>query len=185
MEEKMEFNKQMKHRNAKRGGYVAGGILILVGLFSLLNNIIDIDMGVWFLVGLGLIFIVAGLVSQKRGLLIPGGIVSGVGAGVLMMEQGPWQLSEPADAGLFLLTFACGWALITLLSLFVPDENGGRSLMWWPLIPGGIMATIGGLLFAGEFGVTLLKWIGQGWPVVLIGIGLYLIFRRKELEEEK
>lgn len=185
MEENMETNKVFRHRNARRGGYVGGGILILVGLFSLLNNIISINIGIWFLVGLGLIFILAGLASQKRGLLIPGGIVSGVGAGVLMMEQGPWHLSEPANAGLFLITFAFGWALITLLSLLVPDENGNRTLMWWPLIPGGIMGTIGGLLFSGEFGVTILRWIGQGWPVVLIGIGLYMIFRRKELEEVK
>jgi predicted membrane protein len=48
---------------------------------------------------------------------------------------------------------------------------------WWPLIPGGIMAVIGaGLLFGGVFmqGLTLL---GQIWPIFLILLGLYVLFR--------
>jgi hypothetical protein len=33
--------------------------------------------------------------------------------------------------------------------------------------------------------LTVLTWIGQGWPVILIGIGLYLLLRRKELKDEE
>jgi hypothetical protein len=184
---KMENNQPVenkKHNMRRRGGFVGGAILVVIGLMSLINNIVPLDLGMWFLVGLGIIFMTAAFVTRKQGFLIPGGILSGIGVGILVMEKSGIQFSEPGKGGAFLLCFAAGWFLITLLSLAFPAEEGTGRLMWWPLIPGVIMAGVGGLLFAGDFGLTILKWMGQGWPVVLIALGLYLIFRRKELEEK-
>jgi hypothetical protein len=172
-----------KHHNRRRSGYVAGAILITIGVLSIFNNIVSINFGLMFMLVIGLVFLVAAIVSRTRGLLIPAGIISGVGAATLVMSRYESRFTEPGKGGIFLLVFSLGWLLISILSLVVPDRNGERSFMWWPLIPGGIIGLTGALLLQGELGLTILKWIGQGWPIVLIGLGLYLILRRKELEE--
>lgn len=86
-------------------------------------------------------------------------------------------LAEEAESGVFLLSFVVGWAVIPFLSALFANER-----VWWPFIPGGIMAAIGSLLIIGESGVTLLELIfnqaGWVWPLVLIVIGLGLIWRR-------
>jgi hypothetical protein len=172
-----------KHHNHRRGGYAAGAILITIGVLSIFNNIVSINFGLMFLLALGLIFLVVGIVSKTRGFIIPGGIISGVGAATLVMTRFESRFTESGKGGIFLLVFSLGWLLISILSLIVPNEQGQRPFMWWPLIPGGIIGLTGTLLLQGELGLTILKWMGQGWPIVLIGLGLYLILRRKEMEE--
>ena len=180
------MNENMKSgRNHRRGGFMAGAILITIGVIYLLANVLKTEWTLWLVLAVGVTFLVAGIVGRNRGLIIPGGVVSGVGAGIVVMDRFGALLSEPGKGGLFLLVFSLGWALISVMSLFIPSEDGGSEFMWWPLIPGGIMASIGGLLFAGSTGLTVLTWIGQGWPVVLIAIGLYLLLRRKELKDEE
>lgn len=181
----MNENMQVKKSNRRRGGFIAGAVLITIGVFNLLANVLEAEWSLWLVLAIGVTFLIAGIVGKSRGLLIPGGIVSGVGAGIVAIEKLGASLVEPGEGGLFLLVFSLGWLLISVMSLFIPEEDGSRDFMWWPLIPGGIMAAIGGLLFAGSTGLTVLTWIGQGWPVILIGIGLYLLLRRKELKDEE
>ncbi|HZW03490.1 MAG TPA: hypothetical protein VFF68_06165 [Anaerolineaceae bacterium] len=160
------------------GGAVAGAILVMVGLLVLATQFADFN-GFYFLPVLAGIFLFWALLTRTTGLLVPGGILSGISAGILLTEN-VVTASEPAKGGLFLLAFAGGWVLVSLLSLYT---EGPRNWMAWPLIPGGIMATIGSLLLWGETGLTVLEYAGQGWPVVMIAIGLYLILRRKNPEE--
>jgi hypothetical protein len=162
----------------KRNRVVSGLVLLLIGLFLLVGNFVSIDLGALFPLGLGLIFLVWGSAARKLGLLIPGGILSGIGVGAWLIS-GPFsRLADPAEGGLFMVAFAFGWALITLTSaLFV------RETAWWPLIPGGIMAFIGGALLIGGPALEVLEILGQGWPIVLIAVGLYLLLWRKGLQE--
>ncbi len=162
----------------KRQQLVWGVVLVSVGVWMLVNNFTGWELGATLPLALGLFFLVWGSVNRKIGFLIPGGILTGIGAGAVLLE-GPFNGLEGETAGgLFLLTFALGWALITLTSaLFV------RKVTWWPLIPGGIMAFIGGALLIGDPMTTVLEYAGQGWPIVLIAIGLYLILWRKGLQE--
>ncbi len=44
---------------------------------------------------------------------------------------------------------------------------------------GAILAAIGGALLAGEAGQQMLEFVGQAWPLALIAVGLYVIFRRR------
>ncbi len=180
----MNENLVTKKNRSKRGGMVVGAILVAIGIMNLLANIIRTDIEMYLVLAIGVIFLVAGLAAHSRGLLIPGGIISGVGAGIVVMEKLGSLISEDGKGGLFLMIFSLGWLLISLLSLVVPEEDGTRYFMWWPLIPGGILAATGGMILQGETGLKILGVIGQGWPVVLIGIGLYLLLRRKELKEE-
>lgn len=172
-----ETNLQTKETNRAGRGWVGGIILILIGGLALLAQFVDFN-GLFILPALSVCFLAWGILSRQTGLIIPGGILGGIGLGAFLVE-GPFaNLGDPATGGVFMLAFACGWALITLVSLYT-NRNGRPSL--WPLIPGGIMAAIGAILLAGGKALTVLNWLNFGWPVVLIAVGLYLIFRRKEL----
>ena len=173
------MNNDISAQNTEKRDYLAWGVVLVgLGLWLLASNVFKWNLGAAFPLALGLLFLVWGSLAQRLGYLIPGGILTGIGAAGLLLD-GPFSgLEDPASGGLFLLVFAGGWALITLTSaLFV------RRVAWWPLIPGGIMALIGGALLSGEPGLTALEYFGQGWPIVLIAIGLYLILWRKGLQE--
>lgn len=157
-----------------RDNIVGGVILIAVGILALVGQFVNLgDWGIYFVAGLGGLFLLLGILRRDIGWLIPGGILGGLGTGIVLVA-GPWQtaLTEDQQGGVFLLAFAAGWLLITALSAVFTRETA-----WWALIPAGILALIGAtVLFGGAF-ETVLRWLGQGWPVVLILIGLYVMVR--------
>jgi len=163
---------------AKRG-WVGGVILILIGGLALLSQFVNFDER-FFLPALSAIFLVWGVLTRKTGLIIPGGILAGVALGAYMVEGQYDSVAEPAQGALFLLSFAAGWVLITLISFYT---NADHRPSLWPLIPGGIIAVVGGLMLVGGQALKVLELLGQGWPVILIAVGLYMIFRRKEMVE--
>jgi hypothetical protein len=158
-----------------QGRVAAGVALIAIGLLLVLVQIVKIDISGWlFLGGLGLIFLVWGLATRTFGLVIPGGVLGGIGLGVFLTELPLDGMTDTASGGLFLLGFSLGWALITLLSPLTTER-----IQWWPLIPGGIMAAIGAVLLLGGFGLQLLTLIGVAWPLILVVIGVYLLLKRR------
>jgi hypothetical protein len=164
--------------NRPSSGLIAGGMLILIGLLTLLVNTARLD-GRIILPGLGALFLAWGLLTRTTGLIIPGGILSSLGAGIYLVS-GPYEgLHDLDKAGLILLSMAGGWALISLLSLYT---NRDGSWSWWPLIPGAALAFFGTAFIYGGQALDLLRLIGIGWPVILIAIGAYLILRRKDLQ---
>lgn len=163
----------------KHGGLIAGSILIVIGLFNLAA--IYLKPAPELLLGaLALIFMIAGFITRKNGLLIPGGILSGLTAGIYLVE-GPYQhAADELQGGIFMLAFAGGFALITLLTL-ANTRLGARCTMVWPLIPAALMALVGGLLVAGN--TQALQYLNVGWPLILIAFGVYLVLRRKDTQE--
>ena len=129
---------------------IAIGVLVLVAQFGGSET-----LGLLFLPALGLIFLIWGSAARSVGLLIPGGILSGIGLGVYLTGGPLSHLEGEAEGAVFLLSFAAGWALITLLSGLICGQTH-----WWPLIPGGIMAFIGGALLIGGAALTALEWVG-------------------------
>jgi len=157
-----------------RHRWLAGIALIAIGLLVLVVQFAESEtLGLLLLPGLGLIFLIWGSLARSVGLLIPGGVLSGIGLGVYLMAGPLSGLEGEAEGAVFLLSFAAGWGLITLLSALICRETH-----WWPLIPGGIMALIGGALLAGGVGLTILDWIGKLWPLILISLGAYLLVQR-------
>jgi hypothetical protein len=155
----------------RSGGIVAGAILVAVGLLTLVGQIPGIEIGLYFLPALSLIFFVAGFASRNVGLLIPAGIIMGVGAGSILVTELP--LSGTAEGGAFMLALAGGFALITLSGLVL------RKFMYWPLIPAAFIALFGVALLSGETGLSALKMLRYVWPVALILAGGALILKRK------
>lgn len=172
----MDSETTVRTTTERHNHLVGGGVLITIGLWMLLSRIVEVDLGAAVPVGLGLIFLVWGSLSRKVGLLIPGGILTGIGTGALLLLGPLSGLEGEAAGGAFFLVFAGGWALITLCSvLFV------RQALWWPLIPGGFLAFFGSALLVGGPALGVLEALGQAWPVVLIALGLYVILWRKGL----
>lgn len=162
-------------RSESRNRIVGGVALIVLGLIALAAQFIDFGetAGLLIVPGLGIIFLLWGLLTRQSGLLIPGGILGGIGLGILLIT-GPYEIaSEELQGGVFMLAFAFGWFLIPILSTIFTGDNH-----WWALIPGGIMALIGGGLLFGGAALAVLEFLGQIWPVFLILIGIFLILRR-------
>jgi len=159
---------------------VGGTMLIVIGGLLLVSQFLQSEMlGALIPGALGIIFLAWAIAARQVGMLIPGGILSGIGAGIYLTQFSPWgDLPEPQRGGLFLLAFAAGWALITLLSLVLFQRK-----LWWPLIPGTILALIGGATIAGGAALDALALASKAWPVILILIGVTILFRRKEVEE--
>ena len=157
----------------RNGALVGGAILITIGLFSLLENVFHMQWGLYFLPLLAVIFLASGLLTRRPGLLIPGGILAGIGAGALAVDQFMPYVSDQARGGAFLLIFAAGWLVITLASMLI-----GR-LMLWPVFPAAFLGLTGAALLAGQTGLQLLTLFGYFWPIVLIITGLYLVLRRR------
>lgn len=154
----------------RSGGIVAGAILVAIGLLTLVAQIPGIEIDFYFLPALAAIFFVAGFASRSVGLLIPGGIVMGVGVGAMLTEL---PLYGAAEGGAFMLGLAGGFALITVSALFL------RKVMYWPLFPAAFIALFGLALLGGEAGLSALKLVRYIWPVALILLGGALILRKK------
>jgi hypothetical protein len=175
---KMTTHNQINDNNGNTrssNGWMVGIFLIIVGILSLLPRYIDMP-GQLFLAGLGSLFLIWGLATRNTGLLIPGGVLAGIALGAALVE-GPYQaIADPSKGGIFLLGFAAGWVLISVLSIYT---EGIRKWAYWPLFPASGLLLVGGALVAGEPGLKALEVAGQGWPIILIAIGAFLILRRK------
>lgn len=163
-----------------------GGILLVIaGLFFLVQQFVEIEIsGGLFLGVLGLFFILWGAYSRKAGLLIPGGILSGLSLGVFLVEDIPGLISEYAEGGVVVLTLGLGFVLITLLSHIFSDEKA-----WWASIVGGFLFLVGtGIMIIEAPNQNALKSVVEVifnslnylWPVALVGLGLWVIFGKKE-----
>lgn len=162
------------HRDA-RARIVAGIALIAIGLLALLAQLTNWSILGWMVLPtLAVIFLTWGLLTRNFGLIIPGGIVGGLGLGLFTMV-GPFSdLFAGLQPGVFMLSFAAGWALITLLSPITSNR-----VHWWPLIPGAVIGMVGLFLLGGRFTWAVMQLMGYGWALILIGIGVYLLLRRK------
>lgn len=156
-------------RPFSRTGYLIGTALVTIGLAVLLAN--QLRTGWLALVifpVIGLMLLVSGIVSRKLAFIIPGSLITFLGAGALL-AAGPWMEEWPQRIGMLLIAFAMGWAAITLLSALFTSH-----LAWWALIPFGVLISMG-LCFLWSalrlvdfvlFGVTSVG-------LVLLGTGIY------------
>ena len=170
--------------NEKRREPIHGLFLIALGGVLLLNQLFDGNLfGLMVVAGLGLFFMTWGVLTRTGGLMIPGGILSGIGLGIIVTE-GPlanMALRQSYGESWFLASCALGWfAIVVMTGLF------SEKMMVWPLIPGGIMATIAASIALGGIFESGLSLAGRGWPIILIALGVWtLINQRRRHEQEK
>lgn len=155
-------------RNRATGGV----LLIAVGLLLLAGQVVHFDH--LFLPMLGGIFILAAIAQRNPGLMVPGGVLMGIGVGSFLNENVFFAVGEPARGGLFLLSLAGGFGLITVLSALFT-----RHTQLWALFPATIIGLIGGALLIGGSALNVLTFLGQVWPVFLILGGLMMLVQRR------
>ena len=163
-----------------------GLILVAIGLIALVGQFVTVSLpGNWGLLivpGLGALFLVWGILTRNAGLVIPGGILSGVGWGIyaIVTPFSIWQGDN--EGGVFLIFLGLGFGLITLITAVFTEETH-----WWALIPGGIIAFVGiAILFGGAL-LSVVAFLGKLWPVVLILLGISILVNanREKTSDEK
>jgi hypothetical protein len=147
--------------------------LLMIALGTALFVAATTDIGGEIVVGmLGVGFLVAYAATRTYGLLIPGSILTGLGTGIVLAEQG-------APDGVVVLGLGLGFVTIAVVDVVVGrsgdgETGGARGGWWWPFIPGGILSLVGSteLLDAAPVG----RFIA---PIVLIVLGGALLLRRR------
>ncbi|MEN6529549.1 MAG: hypothetical protein ABFC97_06815 [Anaerolineaceae bacterium] len=137
----------------------------------LFNRTHFLDYVFYISIAIGLVFLIWGYKSAKIGLIIPGVLLPTIGAGVYYGWSNPQMPGGLQKTGIMLVWFALGWGLITVFSRIID-----RKFIWWPLIPGGILLTVGSGLYIGGDPENALGFISNTGSVGLILIGAYLIF---------
>lgn len=138
----------------------AGVILVVLGLVLLAMQFVEGlgDSLVLFIIGGA--FLIFYFQRRSYGLLIPAGILLGIGLG---------SVGERALAGLGGLdNIGLG---IGFLSIYFIDRIYRGDTPWWPLIPGGLLV-ISGLASSSR---PLQRILEVGWPLLLIAFGLALL----------
>jgi hypothetical protein len=161
----------------RRSGLVGGLVLILFGALLLAQQYFkDLDLGAVFLIGLGLIFLVAYIFTRRYGFLIPGCILMGMGIPFALVQaqsgRSGWVVEsmELNEGGLIVLGLGLSFITIWLIDLLVAR---GRPGGWWALIPGSILTLVGlGLLTDNQ---QWLDKINQWWPLIFVIVGIWII----------
>jgi hypothetical protein len=149
-----------------------GLVLVVAGLLALAGNIWQSEIwGMITLPTLGVIFLAWGFLARSAGPMIPGGILTGLGLGVIAQQTLLLGVNEEARGAIVVLGLALGFLVIMPLAILVEGHTH-----WWPAIPGGILLIISLALLAGPGGVTVLQALGYLWPVALIAGGAYLLW---------
>jgi hypothetical protein len=150
---------------------VLGVMLMLFGLVLIAAR--WIELGALVMLIPGVVMLVWGCISREAGWIIPGSIVSSIGIGATVLEKtAVSSASETAQGATFLLIFGLGFALITLLTrVFTGTAH------FWALIPGGIMAAIGAMLFFGGSEFFLLEFSNLIWAGALVIVGIVILIR--------
>lgn len=163
---------QTAHRNegGTRDQVVFAAVLIVVGIAGLASRFWrpGADTGGWIVALIGLGFLGGFAYTRQYGYLIPGSIMAGLGVGIVASESFVFASDEGTGGAVVLglgLGFAAIWVIATAVR--VPQHH------WWPLIPGGILATVGTALLVGGGAIRALDY----WGVVLVVIGGLVIVR--------
>jgi hypothetical protein len=156
----------------KRGGWVGGLILILLGVVFLVQQLAPELFGGWlFLAALAIIFLIAYVFSRQYGFLIPACILGSLSVGVGLVETN--VVTGDSGDGAIVLALGLGFIAIWLIDLLVAR---GRAVGWWPLIPGVILTITGAAIFSQN--EAWLQDYGKWWPLIFIVIGVWILFDR-------
>ena len=154
-------------RTGPRDQLVFAAILILLGIAGFIIQATEtrVDVGgiIVLLIGLGLLGAFA--YTRHYGYLIPGGIMTGLGAGIALEEA--FTLTGESSGGVIVLGLGLGFISIWVIGVVVQVAQHH----WWPLIPGGILTIVGGGLLIGGQAIEVLDY----WYVAVIALGAIII----------
>ncbi len=151
---------------------LAVAIVFLFGELSVLIFSLAVSQAV------GIVFILWGFFKKSIGLFIPGLLLITIGIGVYNGWATVGDVNGLRDTGIMLVWFSLGWILITVCSRIFY-----KTFVWWPLIPGGILAMVGSGLYIGGNPANALGFLQNTGSIGLVLLGLYLILLKFGLKK--
>jgi hypothetical protein len=145
---------------------ISGAISInfLLSRQSVLNYVFTISIAI------SIVFLLWGTRKRQLGMLIPGLLIVTIGIGIFFAWNGRIHPKGLQETGTMLVWFALGWILITVVSKIF-----SKKFVWWPLIPGGVLAMVGSGLYIGGNPGNALGFFQNTGSIGLIMFGVYLI----------
>lgn len=151
------------------GAYVGAALLIVIGGAALIANLGGSTLVYETIpLALGVAFFVAYFATRQYGFLVPAGILSGVGAGLLVAN-----LANVSDAGPF-ATIGGGLGFILIFAMDVLVSR--TAARWWPVVPGALMVVVGTTSAADD--QLIIRQLQVWSPVLLIAIGVLILVSR-------
>jgi hypothetical protein len=140
----------------------AGIALVVIGILALAIQRFEGPGRALVLLLAGGAFIATYFYSDIYGLLVPGGILSGLGLG-LLFEWKDIAFRDPNAVGLG----------VGFVAIYVIERAYRRRAHWWPLIPGIILVGSGIGMRYGDVGHVLWRWT----PAILVALGIVMVIR--------
>jgi len=156
-------SQQPQLQNRRRRGVLGGLVLIAIGSAFILPPLGIANASSYLFLALGVAFAVAYVTSLNPYVyLVPAATLLGLGLGLLIPDW--FRLKGDLPAIVFLSALALGFAVAFLI----------RPQRRWPLAPAALLAVVA---LAEVFGITVIPPSVQPYyvPVVLVGVGVYLI----------
>ena len=160
----------MQHTMHRREApWIGGLILIAVGAVMLGTQVLP-DIGLYVVLAIGLVFLVAFAITRAYGFLVPGGIMTGLGVGVALT---PYVVEGTMTGALVVGSLAVGFAAIGVIAYLMRLEEAHP----WPFIPAAILGTVA--VFLALDRPEALQWLGIAIAVAMIVGGGWLMLRQR------
>jgi len=166
------------HRSPAMWALIPGGVIIGLGISFARVPMRVLDFILFISCGIGISMLIWGITNRLFGLIIPGCLALTIGPGIYFSWPDLIDLNALAQTGAMLVWFAFGWGMISILSRRIYGK-----FVWWPLIPGGILAVTGWGLFIGGDPGNALGFIGNTGSIAMLVFGLYLLLMRKGIQQ--
>ncbi len=157
----------MQHAMHRREApWIGGLVLIAVGAMMLATYLVP-EIGLYVVLGLGIVFLIAFAVTRAYGFLVPAGILTGLGVGIVLT---PYMTEGMMTGALIVGTLALGFAAVGVIAYLMHMEEAH----WWPFIPAAILGTVAIFLAIGNpdaleylsIVVAIAMIVGGGWLVI-------------------
>ncbi|MBV9354986.1 MAG: hypothetical protein JO023_05610 [Chloroflexi bacterium] len=158
----------LRPASRRRRGLALPIVLITFGCVLLLMNLLPPQARTAaLLLGLGVGFLLARLLSGAYGLAVPAGVLLGLGAFSGVEALRPIE----SRGGVFFLCLGLGFASIYVI--------GARPHALWPLLPAALLIVVALLFFGLSVAAALAPWawLVNIWPLLLVVLGLWLMLR--------
>ncbi len=147
---------------SSRRQVVIGAVLVILGGGLLVLQFVEGVSEAVVLFLIGAVFVAGYLYSRAYGLLIPGCILLGLGLGLI----GEGSIESIGEDRLVLFGLGVGFIAMWVIPLIYQ-----RRSIWWPLIPGAVLIVVG----LAEGDEDLQRLLEDGWPLILVVIGLLIL----------
>jgi hypothetical protein len=151
---------------------VGGLVLVAIGLIIVASRLVS-GFGEYVLLAVGIVCLIAFLLTREYGYAVAAGIVGGLGVGIVLSATA----IDPNDGAVFMLSLAGGFVAVWILGFFADPQERNP----WPLVPAGILAAVGISIVTDAPG--LIDWLIVAVAVALVIAGLRA-FRRSRTTDQ-